>query len=146
MKKLLLAAGVGAALLGLSGQALALCAAPSTQVNDPALTTLLSGKTVCVAKAGGGWENQEYHQPGGALFDYKKGPGDPVDPTDTATNSNNRWAVVNVGRTSTVTHTYGTNPPYSWTVFLNAGGSVTFCSGSTPVAEATIKSGQGACP
>ncbi|WP_341325283.1 hypothetical protein [Methylotuvimicrobium sp. KM2] len=51
-----------------------------TILSVDALSTLLSGNTVCAQKANGDqW--QEYHEPSGKIFDYKKGPNDPVDPT-----------------------------------------------------------------
>jgi hypothetical protein len=139
MKKTVLSVSVGLAMFGMVGQAIALCAAPSTRLNDPALTTALSGNTVCVAKAGG-WENQEFHAVGGALIDWKLGTNT-VDPTSQV----GTWAIETTGRTSTMNHTYGTTT-YKWIVFSNGGNSVTFCNGTAPVAEATIKSGQGACP
>jgi len=54
---------------GLTTGAHAQCSRATNQVtNDvtgrPNLSNALSGNTVWVAKTGGGWENQEYHQGG----------------------------------------------------------------------------------
>ncbi len=64
---------------GMAGEVAADCE-PTTKLSPTALTTLLPGNTVCAQKANGDkW--QEFHEPSGKLFDYKKGPNDPIDPT-----------------------------------------------------------------
>ena len=111
------------------------------------LQALLSGKTVCAAVGSERW--QEYHQPGGGLVDWKKGPTDPVDPTKQV----GTWSVtsVPVGSSSntrdTVTYNYGTGGSYTYYVCQNAS-TYTFAAtaGSTVVAGATLLQGQVACP
>ena len=51
--------------------------APNTRINQ--LQNLLPDKTVCATRGGDRW--QEQHKAGGELWDYKMGPGHPVDPS-----------------------------------------------------------------
>lgn len=65
--------------LGMFTDAIADCE-KSTMVSVNVLRTLLPGNTVCAVKDNGDkW--QEYHDRSGKLFDFKKGPNDPVDPS-----------------------------------------------------------------
>jgi hypothetical protein len=107
------------------------------------LTDALTGRTVCVAKAGGGWENQEEHVAGGTLRDYKKGPTDPVDPSETV----GTWSISGTGASTSVTHNYGSQS-YTWfacTTKSNGkpvtGDPISFCSSATgsSVVNATLK-------
>jgi hypothetical protein len=145
---------VAAALLALTlgGAASAQsCSCSSQQVTDGAgagnanLTTALTGNTVCVAKAGGGWENQEAHVSGGALVDYKRGPGHPVDPRAQV----GTWAISGTGANTAVSHTYGSTT-YTWKVCTTksngkpvAGDSIGFCSNGSASSSisATLKAG-----
>jgi len=135
-------------LAGLTNGATAACS--DTQIVDAALTTLLSGNTVCVsnAKPGwGGWENQEEHLANGDLVDYKKGSSDPVDPTKKV----GTWTISGAGTGTTVNYTYtdasGTSGPFSFTVHSNNNVNLSFCDASNAEkVAATLKSGLGACP
>ncbi len=136
MKKLWQAAGVGMAVLGMAGQAVAACAVPVgppgpiTAVNTVAtLNALLTGNTVCspptATQPNFLW--QELHQAGGALVDYKRGPGHAVDPTQTV----GSWVATGFGVNgirATVTHTYlGAGGTYNYSVFNNGNGTHSFC-------------------
>ena len=83
MKPIILAAVAGMALAGLPAVSMAGCAAPSVRVGTAAtLTTLLQDKTVCVPAVNQAtMEAQEFHQVGGAVVAYKRGPSDQVDPS-----------------------------------------------------------------
>lgn len=116
---------------------------------DPALTTLLSGNTVCVSSSTpgwGGWENQEEHLAGGALWDYKKGT-DPVDPrTQVGT-----WGVSTTGGEVIYNYDDGkgnTSGPFSFTVHSADNVNLSFCDASNAeIVAATLKSGTGTgCP
>ena len=143
MKAVILAVGVGFAFAGLSAPAMAACAAPSTRVNTLAsLTTLLQGNTACVPPVTVPemtW--QELHVAGGNLIDYKRGPGDPVDPSKSV----GSWAVIGADGRTFVTYTY---PPsggtYTYSVWDNGNGTHSFCS-ANPEIIARIKPGGGAC-
>jgi hypothetical protein len=110
------------------------------------LGTLLSGKTVCAALGTDRW--QEYHMPGGDLWDYKRGPGNAVDPSKKVGN----WSVTSVpignsnNTRETVTYNYGGGNSYTYYVCA-AGSSYTFnaTNGSTVVTGATLSNGQVAC-
>jgi hypothetical protein len=120
---------------GASGQQACPCGG-GTQV--VAVAALLSGKTVCASVPGGdSW--QEYHDPSHALWDYKKGPGDPVDPSKQV----GTW---NVALEPTVTYSYTGGNSYSFTVCQAAAiGPYSFC-GPTNIFNATLKAGQTSCP
>lgn len=128
--------------LGSGAQAQSCNCSGAEQVKEPALTTTLTGNTVCVAKPGG-WEVQEQHRPGGQLWDYKRGSGHPVDPTAQV----GTWAISGSGANSAVTHSYGANV-YSYKV-CQVGTSITnygFCpTGGGPTIMLTIKPGLVGC-
>lgn len=93
--------------IGLSGSAFAQsCACPAgtgTQLsNQNQINAVLLGNTVCVGSAPT-WDAQEQHIGGGVLRDFKRGAGDPTDPTAQIGN----WAVTGGGSNAIVTYTYG---------------------------------------
>lgn len=142
MKPLIIAATLVMTLAGLPSAATAACSAPAaTRVSSVAdLTTLLSGKTVCVpsTKPGWTWEWQELHQAPNILFDYKKGLNDPVDPSKPV----GTWKITGNagGQRALVTHDYRGGQSYEYTVWNNGNGTHSFCRGGTDIV-ATIKSG-----
>ena len=114
-----------------------------------ALTSLLSGNTVCVPHPSlTRWEWQEQHtaaSPGtstsGALFDEKRGTGHAVDPREQV----GTWSLNTSGANSAVTHAYNTT--FTWKV-CKAGTAATtygFCPGTTATIFATIKPNIVAC-
>ena len=126
MSVVLLACGSGSAMAACSGVALT-----ATQ-----LTTLLTGKTVCGSAGTDTW--QEEHRAGGDLWDYKKGPGDPVDPEERV----GTWTVsAGVGHApGVVTHAYSGGSSFTYTVFDNGGGtSYSFCGAGGNTVQATVK-------
>lgn len=130
------------AMAGLPSAATAACSpSAATRVSSITnLTTLLSGKTVCVpsTKPGWTWEWQELHQAPNILVDYKKGPADPVDPSKTV----GTWTISanQSGQRAVVTHQYLGGQSYTYTVWNNGNGTHSFCEGATEVV-ATIKTG-----
>jgi len=114
----------------LSNNSFALCTNSWTQV-DP--SEVLPDNTVCTS------DSQEQHRTtteGDNLWDYKKGPSDPVDPTAPVGN----WTA-----TSThVTYNYG-GPDYTFILRKDpSSNNYTFCEGPKDV-DATIISGIGGC-
>ena len=81
------------------------CPSGTTQVNN---VSLISGRTMCAARSGERW--QEWHAPGGQLWDYKRGPNSPTDPTEVV----GSWTAVD-GANGLLTHTYGSTS-YSFRV------------------------------
>lgn len=142
MKRLLVTSIV--LLAGISGEAMAIDCTGGTQlkntVGDPnVIANALSGKTVCATIGSQKW--QEYHQAGGALIDYKKGPSDPVDPTKTV----GSWSTSGTDASSRVTYNYGSGGSYSYEVHLS-GGTYTLCGVSgAPTLDVTLPSGQVSC-
>ena len=142
MKKFVLVAVMASSLV--SAQAIAACDNPS-RLSGPAISALLAGNTVCVPAttiATMTW--QELHQgtSGGALVDYKRGPGHPVDPSETV----GTWTVTGQGSSpGTVVHNYGSGGSYTDTVHSTSISNIySFCVGLTEIV-ARVKSGGGAC-
>jgi len=132
---------LGVALMMAAGAAQAQsCSCGGTGTLDQtALSQLVPGKTVCATLGNDSW--QEFHQGsagslGGSLIDYKKGPGDAVDPTETV----GSWSISG----GTITHTYGGSSSYSYTVCKISDTQVTFCGNSAPI-SATLRPGQVSC-
>jgi len=92
-------------LAGISGEAMAACTA-NTRVTGNALTTLIAGNTVCATRGAEKW--QEQHRAGGALWDYKKGAADTVDPTKQV----GTWSI----GSNNVTYSYTGGPSYTYSV------------------------------
>lgn len=145
MKSMILAAAAGVALAGLPAVSSAACAAPSVRVNTKAaMSALLTGNTVCVPPdipPPPTMDAQELHQSGGALIDYKRGPGHAVDPTKQI----GTWSVTGSdGRGVFVTYDYGGGKIYTYAVWKNLDGTNSFCS-ANPEVKARVKTGGGAC-
>lgn len=113
-----------------------------------ALLTLLNNSMVCGIRISGGnpsdtW--QEHHGSGGALTDYKLGPGHPRDPSKPV----GSWSVSGTGTGTVVTHTYTPGGTFSWTVHDNrvpsgvGNGPYAFCNGGVEVVRANIFPGAG---
>jgi len=124
-------------LAGISGEVMAACSDP--QVTGVALTTLIAGNTVCATRGGEQWQEQHRGGPlAGALYDYKKGPSDPVDPTKQVGN----WSIA----VDNVTYAYTGGPSYTYSVHGPIGGPYSFCSGGAEVVGgATFKTGNSSC-
>lgn len=125
-------------LAGIAGEAMAACI-PATQVTGTALSTLVSGNTVCAMRGGEKW--QEQHLQNGTLWDYKKGANDPVDPTKQV----GTWTIA----ADAVTYAYTGGPSYTYSVYNDGGGTYSFCTapnGSAVVSGATFKTGATGCP
>lgn len=117
---------LGLGLIGLSivlaGPASAACEV-NTRVNGNALRTLVEGQTVCGIAGSDKW--QEEHKANGELWDYKKGPNDPIDPQKQV----GTWSI----SSNAITYTYGPNVSYSFTVHDEGSGTYSFCNGGSPV-------------
>lgn len=129
-------------LLGvLSGRANAACT--GTPLTTTQLTSLLTGNMVCASHGGDRW--QEEHRVGGQLWDYKKGPGDPIDPEEQV----GTWTITGATghAAGLVNYMYSGGSTYSYTVFNNGNGTYSFCGPSAEI-TATIKPGPGwgSCP
>ena len=146
MKKFVLVAVMASSLV--SGQAMAACT-NATRLNAAQISALLGGNTVCVpAVTANPMTWQELHQgtSGGALVDYKRGPGHPVDPSETV----GTWTVNGGGQgNSSVTHVYsGAGGSYTYTVHGSGavGTNHSFCpiAGGAEIV-ARVKPSGGAC-
>ena len=143
MKKLVLVAAIAGSLV--SVEAIAACTG-GTRLNAAAISTLLGGNTVCVPTATiptMTWQELHVGTSGGALIDYKRGPGHAVDPSQTV----GTWSVSGSGNgNSFVTHTYsGGGGSFTYSVHSISGAIYGFCTAAGVEIEARVKSGGGAC-
>jgi hypothetical protein len=135
--------GLLLAALPLAAQAGNCTGSPAaTRVNGFTLTSAVSNKTVC-ASAPNGDTWQEWHQVGGTLTEYAKGPTDPVDPTHNV----GTWARSG----NTLVYTYPGNAPYSFELWSvgTAPAVYYFCDSANTNLVANVNSilaGQQACP
>jgi hypothetical protein len=102
---------------------------------------VLVGSTACYPSAGPNWTNQEYLS-GGNVIDYKKGPGDPVDPTS-------QVGTYVINGDDTITYQYGGSDNYTYSVWgpTASGGNIyDFCTGTTPLpGQVKVLPGQVPC-
>lgn len=138
-----LTVSVGSLLLVLGAQQVAAGCVDGQVTGSTSLESLLGNQTVCGTgvgtNAGKSW--QEWHQAGGTLTEYAKGPSDPVDPTHDVGD----WSVAGDGTDTVVTYDYDGGGSYSLKVFDNGDASYSFCDGGTETVRVTLKAGQGAC-
>lgn len=116
-----------ALLVGIAGESMADCSS-NTKVTGSQLNTLIIGNTVCATRGADKW--QEQHRAGGALWDYKKGPTDKVDPTKQV----GTWSIA----ANNVTYSYTGGSSYTYSVHGPAGGPYSFCSGGAEVVSGAI--------
>jgi hypothetical protein len=122
---------------------------PAERLNEAALGKLLAGNTVCgrpvkPAYAGDAkdrWQ-EEHHgaAPGGAMWDFKKGDGDKIDPRKPV----GTWAIIQVApAVHGVRHVYSAGAPFDWTVHSipSEPGAYSFCQRSTEFVRGRIKPG-----
>lgn len=98
---------------------------------------MLEGQYACGSSGGETWD--ELHS-GGLVLDYKKGPNDPVDPSDTASHPTGSYAYSSSGTDGTVTYTYG-GTSYSYFIQAGSGSSYYFCptNGAASVLNITVQ-------
>ncbi|MCX7097239.1 MAG: hypothetical protein NTV43_04960 [Methylococcales bacterium] len=147
----------------ISGESMATCSSGGTPVTT--LATVLPGNTICVASSNPGWvwEAQESHlgtsgSTSGNLQDYKRGPGNAVDPqkiigTWSLTQSNGSACTTNCARAIYNYTDSGNTLSYTYRVYLvngtgtagSNGSKYDFCADSTTfVVSGTLKTGVGA--
>lgn len=134
----------GAIILGiaLSNNALAVCNNGNqiTANSTPSLFNTLNGNKVCVTIPANN-ASQEQHRTDGTLYDYKRGPGHPIDPTEQVGN----WSV-NPGSgqdSNRVIYNYLGGDSFNFTLHLQTNGTYDFCTSKngTTVVNATIETG-----
>ena len=136
------------ALAGISGQAGADCSTGLILNASYLRDTVLGNHTVCgvpgpayTGSPDDRW--QEEHHPGGALWDYKLGPGNPVDPRELV----GQWAVIGFGFTTAVRYDYLDGSSFTYRVYENPpnSGQLSFCTGAGEVVTATTTGIGGGC-
>lgn len=105
-------------------------------------TNFISGARICAARNSDRW--QEFHQNGGALFDWKLGLNHAVDPRKQV----GTWNASN-GNFANLTHSYGSSFNYTWVVCRPSPGPGPYTMVSSTagtVIGVRIFPGDGACP
>ncbi|NMF90380.1 hypothetical protein [Aromatoleum petrolei] len=137
MKCLLVSAALSLVLMPVIAGAA--CTAASQVTGATTLSNLLANKTLCALRGADRW--QEFHQAGGALIDYKKGPSDPVDPTKQV----GTWTVTGNGSGTQVRYNYGQGASYTYKVHtIVQDTSYSLCSGAEDLVV-SMRAGQGPC-
>lgn len=99
-----------------------------------------SGSTVCAMRGNDRWQSQ--HHPGGDLWDYKRGPGDPMDPSKKVGN----WKT----QGNSITYEYAGGHRYTYSIHTNSAGGYDFCEspngGVASISNAVFKPGLTGCP
>jgi hypothetical protein len=105
------------ALIGAAQGQTCSCSGNGTKLGTAEIQALLSNKMVCASVGGEQWQEWHNGNAGGPLVDYKKGPGDQVDPSATV----GSFSI----SSDTVTYTYGSQS-YQYEVCQTPSGT-TFC-------------------
>lgn len=146
MKVFQVSMSVAVALAAFSLPAHAQCTASGAVVklSNPEITALVSGRTVC-GVPGASYPGapsdrfQEEHLANGDLFDYKRGPGHPVDPREKV----GTWSVgQGFAGVPGIVHSYA-SVAFNWAVFgpaTNVAGTsvYSFCSGAAEHVRAVV--------
>ncbi|WP_434130148.1 hypothetical protein [Methylocaldum sp. GT1BB] len=111
--------------VSIAGEAMAACTGPN--LNQIQLSTALSGMTVCATRGAERWQEQHQGTGSGTLVDYKNGPSDPVDPSETV----GTWSISGTGANAVVRYDYGSGGTYDYRVYGNGGNSYSFCNASS---------------
>lgn len=115
---------------------------PATRLTGRALQDLVSGNTLCASRNADRWQQQ--HHPDGTLWDYKMGPGHPVDPSKQV----GTWRIQ--GNQITYTYTGGQSYTYSIHKVTGATARYDFCvnpnNGTPSISGATFQTGLTRCP
>lgn len=127
-------------MAGISTEVMGAC--NGTRLSVAGLTNALQGNTVCGVPGANytGSPNdrwQEGHIAGGILNDYKRGPSDPVDPTQVVGN----WVVESSGRIATITYNYTGGSSFTYNVYDHGDGTYSFCEGTNEIVKATVVPG-----
>jgi hypothetical protein len=124
--------------LGLVASQAALGACPgASRLNQAELRRVFEGNTTCAVRGNERW--QEQHRVGGELWDYKKGPNDPLDPTTKVGN----WSIAGAGTGATMVYNYGPAGTSIYDVYQN-GANYSFCGAGGEV-MVTVKAGLTSC-
>ncbi|WP_158931899.1 hypothetical protein [Acidisphaera sp. S103] len=146
-----LAAGASLMMFGAS-HAFGQTCPGATALTSSQISSLLTGgggRWACVGNSPNATWNEQHKS--GFVLDYKKGPSDPIDPSDTIAHPTGSYSVVstnpiNSQAPGTITYTYG-SASYTYTLYANMSGTIpfsstgtySFCgSGSAPMLAVTV--------
>jgi hypothetical protein len=137
----------GVVLLGaFGGSAHASCANSATWISQAVINSAVGNNTICARPASGytGSSNdrwQEEHHTGGALWDYKLGDGNKVDPRTQVGTWTTGSTSTNGNAHGTITHSYTGGSSYVFSMYLVSTDIYGFCAGGTEVVRGKIKTG-----
>jgi hypothetical protein len=130
-------------MIGGSASAYAACSAATgySRLAGKDITALLVGSIACYP-TGQPYTNQEVLS-NGNITDYKKGPGDPIDPSKMI----GTYAIQS-GTNGSITYNYSGGSSYTYTVWGAVpvtSGNYDFCVGSTPITVRVALGSSGPC-
>ena len=117
--------------------------ASSSGISASAIQSLVANQYACVGTSPNAEWNELHNSNGraGNVLDYKKGPKDPVDPSDTASHPTGSYVIAGShNNPGTITYTYGTNAYGYYVVDTSTAPVYSFCgmSGGAPNLSVTI--------
>jgi len=89
------------------------------------VSNLLTGRYACIGTSPSATWNELHN--GTQVLDYKKGPADPTDPSDTPAHPTGTYTVIG-SATGTVTYNYGAGGTYGFNILANQSGTNPFSS------------------
>jgi hypothetical protein len=119
-----------------------------SQLSQTDIAALLGGNTACNPVGGPPWENQEAHSGSptalaGNVIDYKKGPGDPIDPSKQIGSYS-----ISGSSNGTIQYTYDGGGSFTYQIWgatpVTTGTTYDFCNGGTPLPIA-VQAGTSGC-
>ncbi|MBG6080408.1 hypothetical protein [Rubrivivax gelatinosus] len=115
------------------------CPDGTTRLSRGQINSQIIGNTMCATSGGDRW--QEYHASSGDLIDYKKGPADPVDPSEKV----GTWVINGAVANTVLVHRYDSQS-FSWAVCaVPAGGYTLISSSGVTIPNVSVRAGQGGC-
>lgn len=130
MKRIMTAGAL--ALVPGAGQAMAQNCTSGTLLTEAQISNLLANRYACANISATEHWNELHSSP--YVLDYKEGPTDPVDPSDTVSHPTGTYAITGVSgpqTTGTVTYNYGAGGTYGYNIYANGSGTVPFGSTGT---------------
>ncbi|MDR3533266.1 MAG: hypothetical protein P4L90_22245 [Rhodopila sp.] len=98
------------------------------------MNSLLNNRYACVGSSPNASWNELHDSGSGKVLDYKQGPTDPTDPSDTVSHPTGSYTIVGAGGpqgVGTVTYNYGAGGTYAYNIRANLGGTIPWKSPAT---------------
>jgi hypothetical protein len=97
-----------------------------SNITGEQMNTLLNNRYACIGTSPAASWNELHDQASGKVLDFKKGPKDPRDPSDTPAHPTGIYTIIGVAGPESagiVTYTYGSAETYGYNIRANLGSS-----------------------